>query len=157
MEFTLRATTIVPDVAPPEVFDVITDLERLPDWNLEIPSVVELPAVLEVGSEWLVEIAAMHTHWQSRSRVIDIDRAGGRFAYRSQTVDGNPSYAEWRWHLTPAADGRGTDVAVEVDVRPKTFWRRYLLSTLRRRGLDAAVHESLTALREQAITRKEAA
>ena len=39
MDYTLRATTVVP-VSPDDVFDVLTDLDRLPDWNLEIPQVV---------------------------------------------------------------------------------------------------------------------
>ena len=153
MDYTLRASTVVPS-PPDDVFDLITDVDRLPDWNLEIPAVVESPAALEVGAEWLVTIHAMHTHWNSRSRVVELDPVRRRFAYRSQTDDGNPSHADWRWQLSNGPDGRGTKVDVEVDIRPKTFWRRYLLSTLRRPSLRKAIEESLTALREHDTNRR---
>jgi hypothetical protein len=145
MEFTLQATAVLP-VSLPEAFAVITDIERLPDWNLEIPKIVESPAVLEVGSEWVVTIHAMKTRWNSRSRVTEIDAARGVFTYRSQSDDGNPSYADWRWQLneTPA----GTRVHVEVDIRPRTFMRKALFSRIRKSSLEKAVQHSLVALGE---------
>ena len=150
MDYTLHASTVVP--APPEeVFELITDIGRLPDWNLEIPRVVEAPAILDVGTEWIVTIHAMKTHWNSRSRVIEVDRDRGRFAYRSQSDDGNPSHADWRWQLTPAPAGRGTKVTVEVDIRPRTLLRKWVASRLRKSGLRKAMNESLLALREQAL------
>ena len=152
MEYTLRASTVVP--APPyEVFDLITDIERLPDWNLEVPRAVEAPAVLEVGAEWVVTIHAMKTHWNSRSRVVEVDRDRGRFTYRSQSDDGNPSHADWRWQLVPAPEGQGTQVTVEVDIHPRTFLRKWILSRLRKSPLRKAMNESLLALREQASVR----
>ena len=70
MEYTLHATTVV-SAGAGEVFDLITDIERLPDWNIEIPKVVESPPGLDVGSEWVVTIHAMKTEkehrWTSRS------------------------------------------------------------------------------------------
>jgi hypothetical protein len=80
--------------------------------NLEIPEVVESPAELAVGAEWVVTIHAMKTRWNSRSRVLELDRDRGCFAYRSQSDDGNPSFADWRWQLDP--DAAGTRVTVEV-------------------------------------------
>ncbi len=74
----------------------------------------------------------------------------GRFTYRSQSDDGNPSYADWRWQLTAGPDA--TRVDVEVDIRPRTFWRRHLLSKLRRSGLHAAMQRSLHALQHQLLT-----
>lgn len=146
MDFSLTTRTVIP--APPEaVFDVITDVDRLPDWNLEIPKVVESPAELAVGAEWVVTIHAMKTRWNSRSRVLELDRDRGRFAYRSQSDDGNPSFADWRWQLEP--DPAGTRVTVEVSVNPRTFLRRRVLSELRRSGLGKAIERSLDALREQ--------
>ena len=152
MDYMLQASTVV--AAPPyEVFDLISDIERLPDWNLEIPRVVDAPAVLEVGTEWVVTIHAMKTHWNSRSRVVEVDRDRWRFAYRSQSDDGNPSHADWRWQLEPAPEGRETQVTVEVDIHPRTFLRKWFLSRLRKSGLRKAMNESLLALREQTSVR----
>ena len=148
MDFSLTTRTVVP--APPEpVFDLITDIDRLPEWNLEIPKVVESPAELAVGAEWVVTIHAMRTQWNSRSRVLELDRDRGRFAYRSQSDDGNPSFADWRWQLEP--DPGGTRVTVDVSVNPRTFLRRRVLSELRRSGLRKAIEQSLDALREQVV------
>lgn len=152
MEYTLQSSILVPGTTD-EVFDVLTDIERLPDWNLEIPQVVEHPAVLEVGAVWVVTIHAMKTHWNSRSRVVELDREAGRFAYRSQSDDGNPSHAEWRWQLTSTPERGQTQVTVEVDIRPRTFLRRWFLSRLRRSSLQRAMNESLVALRELASVR----
>ena len=149
MDFSLSTSTVV--AAPPgEVYDLITDIDRLPEWNVEIPTVVESPAALEVGAEWVVTIHAMKTRWNSRSRVLELDRDRGRFAYRSQSDDGNPSFADWRWQLDRDPASGGTLVTVEVDVHPRTFVRRRVLSELRRSGLRKALDRSLAALRAQA-------
>ncbi|HEX2118815.1 MAG TPA: SRPBCC family protein [Acidimicrobiales bacterium] len=154
MEYTLHATTVV-DAPPALVFERITDIDRLPDWNVEIPRVVERPAALGVGVEWVVEIHAMKSHWNSRSRVTELDPERGRFCYRSQTDDGNPSHADWRWQLSPGPVG--TRVDVEADIRPRTFWRRYLLSGLRRPVLARAMRRSLRVLHDQVSTQREEA
>jgi uncharacterized protein YndB with AHSA1/START domain len=146
MDFSRTATSVI-DAPPARVFEVITDIDRLPEWNAEIANVVEGCAVLEVGAEWVVEIHALHTHWKSRSRVIELDPGRGRFAYRSQTDDGNPSHADWQWDVT--ADPAGTRVRVTVEARPRTFWRKLLASRLRPPGLQEAMDRSLRALSEQ--------
>ncbi len=152
MEYTLRSTAVVP-ASPDQVFAVITDIERLPDWNIEIPRVVESPALLDVGTEWVVTIHAMKTHWNSRARAVEVDTERYRFAYRSQSDDGNPSHADWRWQLVPGPSGHGTEVTVEVDVHPRTFMRKWILSGLRRPSLRRAIDRSLLALREQVSVR----
>lgn len=151
MEFTLVAMTGI-EAEPTEVFGAITDVVHLPDWNLEIPRVVEVPAVLVPGAEWVVEIHAMSTHWNSRSRVAELDTQRGVFAYRSQSDDGNPSYADWRWQV--AGDGAVTSVRVTVDVHPATFLRKRFIARVRRRGLERALHQSLASLREQLVAQQ---
>lgn len=152
MEYTLQATTVV-DAPPALVFERITDIDRLPDWNTEIHDVVERPAALRPGAEWVVEIRAMKQHWNSRSRLVELEAGEGRFAYRSQTDDGNPSYADWRWQLTPVPSG--TRVDVEVDIRPRTFWRMHLFSKMRRASLAKAMQRSLRTLQD--VTHREEA
>ena len=151
MDFNARATTTV-DAPLSEVFDRITDLDRLPEWNEEIAAVHETPELLAPGAQWIVEIKAMGTHWRSRSEAVEVDPAAGVFAYRSVTDDGNPSFADWRWTLTAVEGGARTQVAVVLAAHPRTFWRRHLLSNLRRPVVTRAIHRSLDALARSVAT-----
>lgn len=138
------ASAIVPATAD-GVFGTLTDIEGLPAWNDVMTSVIEKPARLEVGAEWLVEFRALGQTWRSRSVVEEIDVAARRFVYRSRTDDGNPSYARWTWDVSHHADG--SRVSVSWELHPATFWRRVLLVRIRARQL--ARHEipaSLAAL-----------
>lgn len=130
---------------PDEVFAVLTDLDRLPDWNAIMTRVVERPDSLEPGCEWVVEFKALGNTWRSRSRLEDHDAKERVLAYRSATDDGNPSYAVWRWAVTPGPDG-GSVVTVSWDLNPKTFWRRLLLARIRARQLRREVPASIDAL-----------
>lgn len=125
----------------------ITDLPRLPEWNRVIRRVLETPDALTPGSEWVVEIAAMGQRWASRSRLSLLDEEGRRFEYRSMTDDGNPSYAEWAWAVTPTVEG--CEVSVSWNVHPATFWRRLLFARIRRHQLRRTeVPASLIALQD---------
>ena len=131
--------------APPDdVFAFITDLDRLPEWNTIMTGVVERPAELAPGAEWVVGFRALGRSWSSRSRVEEIDRARRVFQYRSGTDDGNPSYTTWRWQVDP--DGDGSRVTLGWELRPKTFWRRALIVHVRNRQLRSEAPASLAAL-----------
>jgi uncharacterized protein YndB with AHSA1/START domain len=124
-----------------EMFDLITDVDRLPEWNGIIQRVVERPTAMTPGSEWVVELRALGNRWQSRSRVEELDPDTFRFVYRARTDDGNPSYALWTWTLSP---GEGqTDVTVTWDLHPQTFWRKTLLARIRHRSLREEVRNSI--------------
>ena len=130
---------------PDKVFQLVTDIDRLPEWNARIEQVVARPASLEVGAEWVVRLHVPGApRWNSRSRVVELDPEAGRFAYESRTEDGNPSFALWTWELA-SVEG-GTDVTVRWDGNPKTFWRNVLFSRIRRGQLDKEVRASLDAL-----------
>src|SRR5690348_8840121 len=102
--------------APPErIFSLVTDLSRLPSWNRAITDVVDAPEHLEPGSVWKVRIHALGQSWVSKSRVSTLDPEAGCFAYRSQSDDGNPSYADWEWRVEPDEDGSRVTVTVEVN------------------------------------------
>lgn len=115
------------------VFAQICDVAALARWNDAIVQVVELPSTWRPGAEWMVRMEVLGRSWDSRSRLVVLDRQRRRFAYRSGTDDGNPSYAEWVWEVA-AAPG-GSEVTVSVALRPRTFWRRMLLGRIRRRQL----------------------
>ena len=131
-------------VSADDIFDLISSVDRLTEWNEHIHHVVEAPSGrTRPGDEWVVEIRAMASRWNSRSRIETVDRAARRFALRSQTDDGNPSHAEWEWLMEPA--GNGTDVTVSWRLYPKTFWRKFLFSRIRHRQLKEEVRGSLRA------------
>lgn len=132
-----------------DVFALVTDVARLPDWNGIITAVVEQPAALEVGAEWVVELKAMGNSWKSRSRVLALDAIARRFEYRSQTDDGNPSYGDWLWEVDDTGDG--AKVTASWDLYPQTFWRRTLLARVRNRQLRSEVNASLRSI-ERALT-----
>ena len=133
------------DAAPEAVFGLITDLDRLPEWNDAIESVEEKPSALSEGAEWLVVMHPPHLpRWKSRSTVEEIDPVAHRFAYRTVNADGNPSYALWRWEVEPM--DAAAQVTVSWDVFLKTVDRKLLAGPLRRRGLRREVAASMPAL-----------
>jgi uncharacterized protein YndB with AHSA1/START domain len=133
------------DAAPQAVFDFITDVDRLPEWNDAIESVVERPDGLAEGVEWMVKMHPPHVpSWRSISRVEELDRGRGRFAYETRNADGNPSYTKWAWEVTDGGDG--TKVTVTWAVYLKTFDRRFLAGPMRKRMLAREVPHSLTAM-----------
>jgi uncharacterized protein YndB with AHSA1/START domain len=128
-----RAVTATVAAAPDAVFALVTDIDRLPEWNAIIQRVVERPDRLVPDAEWVVELSAMGRRWNSRSRAIEVMPDEGRFRYRSQSDDGNPSFGIWEWTVV-AAPG-GSAVTVSWELHPKTFWRRMLLVRMRDRML----------------------
>lgn len=140
----LRSATVTADldVNPDAFFRLITDVNRLPLWNDRIQRVVEGPETQpKVGDDWVVELKAMGSKWNSRSTLEAIDPERRHLALRSRTDDGNPSFAIWRWDGIP--NGDGTRVTVSWEVHPKTFWRKILLSRIRHKQLKTEVRESL--------------
>jgi ribosome-associated toxin RatA of RatAB toxin-antitoxin module len=66
MKSSVEATVEAPAAA---VFDLISDIDRLPEWNANMTEVVERPSgELAAGAEWVVEFRAMGQSWRSRSR-----------------------------------------------------------------------------------------
>jgi len=128
---------------PSALFGLITDIGRLPEWNEHIHHVVEAPAELADGSEWVVQMRANGARWKSRSHLEELDAAGHRFAYVSRTDDSNPSRALWSWQLTPT--GTGTEVTVRWELRPLTLFRQRLAAPLRHRQLKREVRASINA------------
>lgn len=127
------------------VFAAVTDIGRLPEWNDLMAEVVERPPVLARGAVWRIRMRSGALTWVSRSEVRTYDAVARRFAYRSATDDGNPSFAEWTWEVRP--DGPGACVVrVSWTLRPETFWRRALLVRVRSRALRREVPASLRAL-----------
>ena len=133
------------DADPDRVFAALTDIEHLPQWNRRIAKVLRTPpGPLGPGAEWCVKMVVPPATWPSKARVVTYDPDRRVFAHVSQSDDGNPSFAEWTWTVTPA--GAGSRVRVEWVVNPKTFWRRLLFARLRDRQLPREVEASMAAL-----------
>jgi Polyketide cyclase / dehydrase and lipid transport len=138
------ATGSVNAAADP-TFRLITDIERLPDWNRAIERVVEPAPDLSPGSEWVVKMhPSRGMSWQSCSRIEEIDSDTRRFRYRTWNTDGNPSYADWKWEVVPLEST--AQVSVSWDVYLKTLDRKWLAGPIRQRQLRKEVAESLRAL-----------
>ena len=131
------------EAAPDAVFALLTDVERLPEWNAHIEHIVEAPPALIEGAQWVVKMRAMGSTWDSRSTAQTIDTANRVFTHRTQTDDGNPSYALWTWNVKERPGG--SEVSVRWDLHPETFWRRYLLAKIRFRQLHKEVRVSLAS------------
>jgi hypothetical protein len=91
-----------------------------------------------------VRLHALGQTWVSKSQVSAIDPVAGRFAYRSQSDDGNPSYVNWEWRVD--GDGDGSVVTLTAELNPMTFWRKHLLIRIRRPVLRREMRASLAAL-----------
>jgi uncharacterized protein YndB with AHSA1/START domain len=127
------------------VFDLITNLDRLGEWNSAIERVIDRPAELREGAEWLVQMHVPRLpKWRSRSTVRHIDRDGMRFVYSSTSDDRNPSYIDWFWDV--ADRGGASEVTVRWHGYPLTFFRQRVAAPMRSRQLEREVRASLDAL-----------
>jgi hypothetical protein len=135
------------DLAAPadEVFALLVDVARLPEWNAHVHHVLEDPGrPLREGVEWVVQMRDMGAHWASRSRATAVDAATGRFEHTSRTDDDNPSYAIWSWQVTPTA--AGCNLRVTWTGHPRSWWRRHLFAGIRSPRLEREVYASLAGL-----------
>jgi uncharacterized protein YndB with AHSA1/START domain len=135
------------DVPPDVAFRTLTDVERMPSWNRRMTHVVDAPAELAEGREWVIGFRYLGRPFNSRSVVLELDRERRRFVHRSKPDDDNPSCTVWTWQVEP--DGDGSRITVRWDLRPVTFARRRIIAPLRARQMarrDAP--ESLAALVE---------
>ncbi len=148
---TNTTASVVVDADPDAIFALLTDVNRLGEWNQIITRVLHEPAEMTPGAEWVVEMHAMGQTWASRSRLEAIDVAGRRFSHRSGTDDANPSFTVWHWSVDPHPGG--ALVGVRWELNPRTFWRRHLVVHLRRRALAREVPMSIQALGEAAKRR----
>jgi uncharacterized protein YndB with AHSA1/START domain len=131
--------------APSAVFELLTDVDRLPEWNAAIEDVLDHPGSLEPGTEWTVRMHPPHApSWGSISTVRHIDRDQLHFAYETRNADGNPSRASWSWRVRAVGDG--ADVTVTWDCYLRTLDRRLLAGPIRKRQLAREVPRSLQAL-----------
>jgi len=143
-----RGTTVTGWIAAPPgvVFALITDVDRLPEWNTVVRKVLERPARMAVGAEWVVRIRPpKFPSWPSRSTCLELDPEHGVFAHRSRSDDGNPSWADWRWEL--GEEDGGTRIAVSYALNPRSWWRTVLFSRLRHSQLgNTEIRDSIAAL-----------
>jgi hypothetical protein len=127
------------------VYDLLIDVDRLPEWNAHVDHVIERPGQpLGPGVDWVIQMRAMGTKWPSRATALTVDPVALSFEHRSCSDDGNPSYALWSWQVVPATGGSILTVAWAV--HPRSFWRKLLLARARRPVLAAEVKASLAGL-----------
>jgi uncharacterized protein YndB with AHSA1/START domain len=143
-----RHATVTAHVAAPPaaVYELLSDIERLTEWNDCIEALVEMPSAFETGAQWVVRMhVAGMGRWDSRSTVQELDQRARRFVHRTQTDDGNPSYAIWTWQVDDGAGG-GSTVTVTWSLNPKTRFRRWIAARMRHRQLRGEVARSLAKI-----------
>lgn len=126
-----------------DVFALVTDVARLPEWNERIVALESPPGPLTVGERWTVRVDLPGKRFASESEVLELDPRQRRFAHRSKPVDANPSFSVWTWEVTPTAGG--CRVQVSWTLEPRTFGRR-LVTVVRSRMLPAEVTTSIQRL-----------
>ena len=92
---------------PRVLFEPITDIERLPEWNGAIEQVIDRQAALTTGATWTVEMhPARPVRWKSVSTLQELDAEGLRFSYCTVNADGSRCSvpARRRMLLEPALD-----------------------------------------------------
>jgi hypothetical protein len=137
--------TVQLSAAAPDVFDLLVDVDRLPEWNAHVHHVIERPErPLAEGIEWVVQMRAMGGRWPSRARALSVDRAALRLEHRSCSDDGNPTYALWSWQVSPRE--HGSTLTVAWAVYPRSFWRKLLIARARRPVLADEVRASLAGM-----------
>jgi hypothetical protein len=137
--------TVQLTASAPDVFDLLVDVGRLPEWNSHVHHVIEQPpGPLAAGVEWVIQMRAMGGRWPSRARALTVDRAALSFEHRSCSDDGNPTYALWSWRVHPAQNG--STLTVTWAVYPRSFWRKLLLARARRPVLAQEVAASLAGM-----------
>ena len=113
--------------------------------GLGLAFAVDRPGRLLPGETWTVQMhPARLMRWKSVSTIQELDGAALRFSYRTVNADGNPSYALWRWEVTPEVTG--ARMSVSWDVYLETLDRRLLAGPVRRRQLRKEVAASLVSL-----------
>lgn len=141
------------DAAPQRVFELLTDVDHLPEWNSAIAEVTDRPERLVVDSEWTVKMKPPRMpSWGSISHVTELDPDQLRFAYETRNADGNPSSVAWAWQVEPADDGARVTVAWDCYLR--TADRRLFAGPMRKRQLAREVPSSLAALANALLDRE---
>lgn len=137
--------TVQLSASAPDVFDLLVDVDRLPEWNAHVHHVIKWPkGPLAEGVEWVIQMRAMGGRWPSRTRALIVDRAALSFEHRSCSDDGNPSYALWSWRVSPGE--HGSTLTVTWAAYPRSFWRKLLFARVRRPLLAAEVRASLAGM-----------
>ena len=137
--------TIQLSASAPDVFDLLVDVDRLPEWNAHVHHVIERPErPLSPGVEWVIQMRAMGGRWPSRSHALSVDRTALSFEHRSCSDDGNPSFALWSWRVSPS--DHGSRLTVSWSANPRSFWRKLLIARARRPLLADEVRASLAGM-----------
>ncbi len=107
----LRVETTI-DAPPAQVWAVLTDLTRMPDWSPELLRMVPLrPGGLKVGQQYLGLNRRKAVVWPTRSVVAQVDHE------RALAWDTRSSGARWIYELSPVDAPTGTSTHV-VHRRP---------------------------------------
>lgn len=137
--------TIQIQASPDEVFRVLTDLDRLPDWSTITVSTHEVPdSALQVGSTFRQTLRILGRTIDCDWRVSELDTPH-RVAYEATA----PGGGELRMAQQVRADGAGSQIELDLDYQLRGGFAGELLDRayMERRNEREAEH-SLHNLKE---------
>jgi uncharacterized protein YndB with AHSA1/START domain len=101
------------DAPADDVFALLTDISRLPEWNARIRRVLEpAPAPLAPGVEWVVQMQMAGARWPSRSTAVTHDPGRRLFEHTSRSDDGNPLTADGGGPMIPSQRMRQAGLSI---------------------------------------------
>jgi uncharacterized protein YndB with AHSA1/START domain len=99
------------EATPEEVWALVADASRRPDWMTELKKVDAPPGPVAVGDRFEGESSILLHDFIGASTVLEADRDR---LLREEVVIGARFWS--RWEITPSADGAGARVHHTIDV-----------------------------------------
>ena len=126
--------------APPEkLYEMVTDVTRIPEWSPETAKVQWLGGATgpAVGAQFKGTNKNKFMRWSTKPRVVVADEAR-EFSFVVPSMVGGKDLTKWTYRFEPATDG-GTDVTESFDIVNDipgviTLCDRYLLGIKDRRA-----------------------
>jgi uncharacterized protein YndB with AHSA1/START domain len=125
-----RSVTIRVDASPPDVYRLVSDIERIGEWSPECRSAVWLDEGRGVGARFRGHNRAGANRW---SRICEVLVAEPDREFTWRTIPGGPAMDDsTRWSFVLEPDGSGTELQqrMQITKKPQAWFRPYIRLTM---------------------------
>jgi hemerythrin-like domain-containing protein/uncharacterized membrane protein len=145
---------VVVDAAVDDVWAVVRDVTRTPQWSLECRKIEWLDGATEAapGARFRGENRAGPFTWRRVNEVVEV-RAPNRFVWRTVPSRGFPDSTEWSFELEPTASGTRVVQAYRVLRAPRVLSFVYAVMVPTHRDRSSELGEDLRRLGQVAAGR----